>query len=215
MRFGYLHGFASSPLAKKATALARALEARGHGLARPDLNQPSFARLSIGAALAEVDRMAAAAPTERWDLVGSSLGGLVAARWAELHPDRIERLVLLCPAFDPAALWPTIVGPAAFARWRTDGSIPLPDAAGNVVPVHWAFYEEMCGVAAYPAVGCPTLIVHGTRDETVPIASSRRYAATHQNVTLLEVDDDHSLLASTPRIVDEALGFFGIAGGQR
>lgn len=211
MRYAYLHGFASSPQAKKATALAVALEARGIELVRPDLNQPSFARLSLGAALAELDRIAAAEPGERWCLVGSSLGGLMAAAWASLHPERIDKLVLLCPAFDGAARWPNIVGQAAFARWRQEGAIPLPDASGALVPVHWAFYEEMTRTAAYPEVTCPTLIVHGTRDQTVPIAGSRRYAAAHVNVSLLELDDDHSLLASTPRIVEEVLAFFGLA----
>ena len=215
MRYAYLHGFASGPGARKAAALAAALEGLAIELARPDLNRPSFARLSVGAALEEIDRMAASAPGDRWSLVGSSLGGYLAARWAELRPDRVERLVLLCPAFDPAALWPAIVGPSAFARWRADGELSLPDATGTLVPVHWAFYEEMARAPAFPDVPCATRIVHGTRDETVPIAGSRRYAATRPHVSLCELDDDHSLLASAPRVVREVLAFFELASRPR
>lgn len=33
-----------------------------------------------------------------WTIIGSSLGGLMAAFWAGQHPDRVARLVLLAPA---------------------------------------------------------------------------------------------------------------------
>ena len=36
-----------------------------------------------------------------------------------------------------------------------------------------------------PEVDCPTLIVHGTRDEVVPIEGSRAYAASRANVRLV------------------------------
>ena len=28
------------------------------------------------------------------------MGGYLAARWAQLHPERVERLFLMCPAFN-------------------------------------------------------------------------------------------------------------------
>ena len=60
-------------------------------------------------------------------------------------------------------------------------------------------------------ITAPTLIIHGTRDAVVPIAGSRQYAAAHANVRLVEVDDDHPLQGSLPRIEREVLAFFGIA----
>jgi len=212
MRYAYLHGFASSPEANKARALARAFDDRGLTLSRPDLNQPSFAKLSLAAMLAELDRVAGEEPDTSLSLVGSSLGGYVAAAWAALHPERVTYLVLLCPAFHPASLWPTIVGGANFERWRADGALPMPDATGALVPVHWGFYQEIARGPAEPSVTCPTLIVHGNQDPTVPIASSRAYAASRANVTLLELDDDHRLEASTPRVVTEVLAHFGLDG---
>jgi len=44
-------------------------------------------------------------------------------------------------------------------------------------------------------------------DETVPIESSRRYAASRSNVTLLEVEDDHNLVASIPLIEELSLSW--------
>lgn len=47
----------------------------------------------------------------------------------------------------------------------------------------------------------PTTIVHGTADEIVSIEVSRQFASEH-DVTLVEVDDDHSLSKSLPTIVE-------------
>ena len=139
-RYAYLHGFGSSPNTHKGVILAQEMAARGALLERPDLNAPSFAKLSTLAALARIDEMAG---EDRWCFVGSSMGGYLAARWAELHPTQVEKLVLLCPGFELATRWPAIVGPAMMAKWKTDGALAFHDhGAGKMTPVHYAFYEE-------------------------------------------------------------------------
>jgi len=210
-RFAYIHGFASSPLSKKGLLLAQRFEERGLTLERPDLNRPSFARLSHDAALAALDDMdvGARAAGATWGLVGSSLGGWLAARWAELHPGRVERLVLLCPGFDLASRWPVIFGEAAMARWRGSGFLELPDGSGVSTPVHYGFYEESKRQPACPEVPCPTLILHGTRDEVVPFEQSQRYAAARPRVELVELDGDHRLMECVDRIAEEAIAFLG------
>jgi pimeloyl-ACP methyl ester carboxylesterase len=51
-----------------------------------------------------------------------------------------------------------------------------------------------------PAIeACPTVIVHGWRDEIVPCDNALRFAA-ERRATLHVVDDDHRLHASTPRL---------------
>jgi len=94
-------------------------------------------------------------------------------------------------------------------RWEGRGSHPFPDGAGEVVDVHWGFYEESLRQPSVTEVPCPTLVIHGRADEVVPIDSSRGYVATRSHVRLLEVDDDHSLAESLDRVTDEALRFFG------
>ncbi|MFW6050571.1 MAG: YqiA/YcfP family alpha/beta fold hydrolase [Myxococcota bacterium] len=213
-RYAYLHGFASSSGSKKGVWLAEALAADGVVLERPDLNRPSFGELSHRAMIAAVEEMdRASGPGDRWRLVGSSLGGWLAARFAELHPGRVDRLVLLCPGFGLAERWPHLVGEASWARWRRQGALPLPDAHGRMVPVHWGFIEEARRQPAVPAVPCPTVIVHGRRDPTVPIEGSRAYAAAHpERVRLVEVDDDHALMGSLDTILGEVRRHFGIDG---
>lgn len=204
MRYAYLHGFASGPLSRKGQHLRARFEAAGLPFGTPDLNAPSFEKLSLHAMLERLDALdAAEGDEEGWAFVGSSLGGWLAARWAELHPERVPRLLLLCPAFDIASRWPSILGEGALERWRA-GSLMLPDGSGTPRPLHYRFYEESTEEPAFPGVPCPTRIIHGTRDDRVPIESSRRYAEERADVELIEVDDGHDLIASIERIEREA-----------
>ncbi|HJL20209.1 MAG TPA: YqiA/YcfP family alpha/beta fold hydrolase [Sandaracinaceae bacterium LLY-WYZ-13_1] len=210
MQRAYLHGFASGPLSKKGQRLRAAFEEAGLALRLPDLNVPSFERLSLTAMLDALDALdAAEGDAEGWGLVGSSLGGWLAARWAERRPARVARLLLLCPAFDLAARWPSLLPPGAMRTWERSGALILPDGAGTPRPVHYRFYEEAREQPALPEVTCETRIVHGTRDERVPVEGSRHYAAARPHVTLVEVDDVHDLLASQDRVVEEALAWLG------
>ncbi len=212
MNYGYLHGFASSRDSRKGVHMARAFKARGLHLERAELNVPSFAELTFSGALSVIDAMDAAAPPARWCLFGSSMGGYLATRWAELHPDRVERLVLMCPGFDLIGRWPDIVGHENMALWSAQGFLLWPDAQGVQTPLHWEFVEDCRRHPSWPEAPCPTLIIHGRQDETVSIESSRQYALARPHVALIEVDDDHSLAASLPLIERESMKFLGIEG---
>ena len=47
----------------------------------------------------------------------------------------------------------------------------------------------------------PTTVIHGTRDDVIPIGVSRAFAAEHPSVHLIEVDDGHRLAESLAVIV--------------
>lgn len=53
----------------------------------------------------------------------------------------------------------------------------------------------------------PTIVIHGIRDQVIPIAVSRAFAATGDQITLVEVDDDHSLAGSLELIVRATRSF--------
>ncbi|MBA2661320.1 MAG: alpha/beta fold hydrolase [Bradymonadaceae bacterium] len=209
-RYAYLHGFASSPLSIKARRLAEIFAAHGHILHLPDLNQPSFAKLTVSGALEALERLDAQIEGGPWRLVGSSMGGYLAARFAELHPQRVDRLVLLCPGFDLLQRWPTLFGKRRMDQWKADGKLALPDAAGELVELWWEFIEDWGRHPAFPQVAVNTLILHGRNDETVPISGSRAYAAERAHVQLVELDDDHRLLNSLDVIGQDTLKFFSI-----
>lgn len=203
MKLAYLHGFASGPKSQKGQQLAARFAETGRTLALPDLNAPSFAELSLGAMLERLDALEGGP----WRFVGSSLGGWLAAAWAARRPERVERLLLLCPAFDLAARWPTILPDGAMERWRRDGVLEVPDGAGVPTPLHYAFYEEAAAHPAFPAVSCPVRVVHGRADVQVPVEGSRRWVAEQPDARLTEVDDGHDLLASMDVIEGLALGW--------
>ncbi len=53
----------------------------------------------------------------------------------------------------------------------------------------------------------PTIIIHGTRDDVIPIEVSREFAAANENATLVEVDDEHALPGSIDTIIEAARCF--------
>ena len=197
----YLHGFASGPASKKGVAVA----GRIPGVERLDLRVPSIERLSLGAMIA-VTRAAIGGPRDRAILIGSSLGGLCAARLAEDEP-RVCQLVLLAPAFRFAERWRQRLGDEGWARWMESGWLETHDhATGGTAHIHADFAREAAALDApgdgWPDVRVPTVILHGRRDDVVPIETSRRFAADRPHVRLIELDDGHELLATLPVILD-------------
>lgn len=210
----YLHGFASGPRSTKGVRLEELFAPRGVTLERLDLRRPSLEELSFAAMEAELVRALAA--TGARVVMGSSLGGLTAARVAE-RDARVERLVLLAPAFQLAARWRARMGEEAWARWTAPGGqLPIDDYAerGRRTTVHGAFARELeardAADGGWPVVRAPTLIIHGRGDDTVDISVSREFARRTPGARLVEVDDGHELTASVERIFDEACAFLGV-----
>jgi pimeloyl-ACP methyl ester carboxylesterase len=206
-RWLYLHGFASGPGSSKATHLASHYEKRGILVDRLDLRRPSMEHLRLSAMIAHV-REAIGGPEDRAVLFGSSLGGLTAARVAE-EDARVCALVLLAPAFRFVERWKARLSAAEWEAWKTTGYTETKDyARGGTSRVDFGFVEDAAQVDArgggWPDARVPTLIVHGTRDDVVLVEGSRRWAAGKRHVRLVEVDDDHELLASLDRIAREA-----------
>ena len=94
-RILYLHGFASSPASSKARFFAERMRAAGALIDIPDLAAGDFEHLTISGQLRVIERAAAGDPVA---LMGSSLGGYLAALYAARHPE-VSRVVLLAPAF--------------------------------------------------------------------------------------------------------------------
>jgi len=212
--FLYLHGFASSPLSKKARAFRAWGEARGVAIDALDLRVPSFEHLRFSAITARVRAAidaagAGAAGRERAVLIGSSLGGLAACRVAEADP-RVCAVFAMAPAFQLAERWRARIGDEAWEAWRRDDARTVDDhATGAEATVDFGFVDELARIdQGFPDVRVPVCIVHGTRDDVVDVELSRAWAAGRAHVQLIEVDDGHELTASTPRILDEADRFF-------
>ncbi len=203
-RFLYLHGFASSPTSKKATAFERHYAPRGVALDRLDLRVPAFPDLRLSTMI-EVTREAIGGERDRAVVIGSSLGGLTATRTAERDP-RVAALVLMAPAFQLAQRWHAQLGEDAWATWQRTNALEVTDrTTGKPANVPFDFMTDVLSIDQdFPDIRVPTLIVHGVNDDVVPVDHSRRFAAGKRHVRLVEVDDDHELAASIPRILEES-----------
>ena len=189
-RIVYLHGFASGPSSSKARYLGHYLTDRGAQVDIPDLAQGDFAHLTITRQPAVLDRAVRGQPVS---LIGSSLGGYLAALYAARHPS-IARLVLLAPAFGFPTRWPQRLGPAQTAEWRRTGWMDVFHyALGHTVPLSSHLLDDGAQYEDFPAFTQPALIFHGSHDDVVPAAYSREFAASHPNAHLEILDSTHEL----------------------
>src|SRR5262245_8888349 len=102
----YLHGFASGPGSKKAQYFARRFAELGVQVTIPDLACGDFEHLTLSGQLQVIESSAAGNAVI---LIGSSLGGYLAALYAARHPET-ERIVMLAPGFGFARRWPSRLG---------------------------------------------------------------------------------------------------------
>lgn len=204
MKILYLHGFASGPRSTKGLAFEEYFTARGMPVERLNLRVPSFEHLRLSAM---IDTVRAAIEGPGVVLIGSSLGGLTAARAAE-RDARVAALVLLAPAFQLATRWRDTLGDE-WERWRATGWREVTDyTTGGPARVEFGFVEDAAAIdVGFPDVRVPTLILHGIHDDVVPIAHSRDFARDRANVRLVELDDGHELVASLPALLAESAAF--------
>jgi pimeloyl-ACP methyl ester carboxylesterase len=206
MKILYLHGFASGPLSKKGVEFAKHFTARGHEVERLDLRVPSFEHLRLSTMLDTV-REAIERVGGPVVLIGSSLGGLTAARVAE-RDARVIACVLLAPAFQLVDRWKQQLGPE-WDVWRERGTREVADyTTGGTSTVDFGFVEDVARIdVGYPDVRVPALVMHGLHDEVVPVDRARTFAAGRPNVRVLELDDGHELVASIPKLLAESEAF--------
>jgi uncharacterized protein len=168
------------------------------------LSAGNFAGLTISGQLAIVEEVLR---RERACLIGSSMGGYLAALDAARHTE-IAQLVLMAPAFHFAERWAETLGPAGVAAWRETGQLRVFHyATGREEAVGYALLEDAKRHPAEPDFAQPALVFHGLDDAVIPIAYSRRYAANHAHVQVREMQSGHELTDVASQICDEALAF--------
>ena len=191
MNVVYLHGFASSPQSTKARYFEARFEEQGIAMETPDLAAGDFENLTISGQLAVVQ---AACRGRKVVLMGSSMGGYLAALYAVRHPAEVERVVLLAPAFRLARRWAEVFGPERFGEWERTGVMPVFHyGEGQVRNLGFRLIEDGRGYEDYPEFTQPGLILHGTGDAVVPVELSRTFAAQRPNITVKTYAAGHEL----------------------
>ncbi len=188
----YLHGFSSAPGGNKGTFARRWAEERGIPFHAPDLNLPTFEALTLTAQVVAVENLLRTLPDPPV-VVGSSLGGFIATAVAQ-RGARVHALLLLAPAIRFAAR--RLASPA-WATYRARGEMQVfHHGAGTLLQLgpqlladlpHWVDDDTW-------RIPVPTVILHGRRDEAVPLAESEAYRDRNPAAVLQILEDDHGLL---------------------
>ena len=186
----YLHGFASGPTSRKAQYFRERFAAEGISIEIPDLAAGDFEHLTISGQLKVIESVANGKPVS---LIGSSLGGYLAALYASRHPE-VAKVVLLAPAFHFLRNWTEKLGLERAEAWKRTGSLPVYHY-GDKTERHldYAIVTDGQQYEPAPTFRQPALIFHGTNDDVVPARFSEGYAASHSNVKLRLLDSSHEL----------------------
>jgi 3-oxoadipate enol-lactonase len=131
---------------------------------------------------------------DRAHVYGQSFGGMVAQELALTAPHRVRTLILACTDMGPGRAIPPTARAPKHEPWRTLYAPGFPGRhpehvaedlrVGAQQPDHpiggRRQWEAMDGFDSYdrlPGLRIPTLVLHGTEDQLIPVESARRLAA--------------------------------------
>lgn len=191
MKIIYLHGFASGPQSSKALWFRRRYKEIGAELLIPDLAEGDFERLTLGGQLRAIEKVATGDDVL---LMGSSMGGYLAALYAARHSE-VRNIFLMAPAFGFARRWRQMLGEDKVAEWHRTGWLPVYHYGDKMERrVGYELLEEAEQYEDYPQISQPAVIFHGRNDDVVPYEYSEQFAARNPQTTLRTVDSGHELL---------------------
>ena len=101
-------------------------------------------------------------------VLGHSMGGAVASELAKLYPDQIKKMVLWAPAFNLPNALDYLTGLVARAKTYDHNGYEISDEFVQDI-LKRDFYEHL------DTYKNQLLIIHGTKDTTVPYEISKRY----------------------------------------
>jgi uncharacterized protein len=214
MRVVYLHGFASSPQSTKARFFERKFSEAGVPFEAPALDRGSFEKLTITGQLEVIDKAVSrtAATGDVVVLMGSSLGGYLAALYADDHPQAVDRLVLMAPAFGFLERWKTRFSPQEMAEWKRQGWAPVFHYGTRTERrLGYQFVEDGARYPPAPDFHQRALILHGRSDAVVPSQASYDYALDHSHTRLVMLDSGHELTDVVEEMWREVAAFLEIA----
>ena len=206
--FIYLHGLASGPNSQKATAFKKIFCSLDLHLHIPDLEKGSFENLTISSQFKMVKSIINKYPNEPFGLIGSSLGGYLAALVAELCPE-VVAAYLMAPAFGFLKRW----------REKIDQKYGVEKFPEFIDIFHFRYNENRTlntkifkDAELWESVilqrELPLRIVHGSKDESVPVYESKEISKNRPNINFSELDSDHGLLSHLDWIINDCICFF-------
>jgi pimeloyl-ACP methyl ester carboxylesterase len=163
------------------------VDARCHGRSDDEkfTSMPRFAE-DIAAGLDWL-RLQPDIAADRLALLGHSVGAAAALLHASRHHD-VRAVVSLSAFAHPREV---------MRRFMADKRVPYPVLGWYVLRhvqhVIGASFDDIAPLATLTRVRCPTLLVHGRADRTVPADDAQRLLAVSKGARLLLVEGDHDL----------------------
>jgi pimeloyl-ACP methyl ester carboxylesterase len=141
-------------------------------------------------------------------LVGSSFGGMAGILAASKSSD-LSVLALKSPVSDYLDKLIFQDHKKKIEEWKEKGFIQITGAAGQNLRLNHSFYLDAQRIKGYEAavrIFIPTLIVHGNKDETVPVEQSLKASKIIKNCRL-EILDGADHIYSQPPHFEKMLEF--------
>jgi len=207
--FVYLHGFASGPSSKKASAFKNKFKEIGVSLNTPDLEGGNFENMTLTSQVNIVLDLLDQFQCKKVCLIGSSMGGYLATLVAQRRVE-IKATYLMAPGFN------------FLERWMRSLKLDYDDETylePKIQVFHYRYDETKYirtdifkDAKNWNTLGLkrdvPSRIVHGTHDEVVPIDESKKFISRRPWCSLKELDSDHGLLSHLQWVVDDCMVFF-------
>ena len=202
------HGMESNKESDKLILLSRALAERGLLALRFDFACAGPGKFEEITYSGEVDDLSTAFAFMRdrhpgkIALLGSSMGGTVALLFAARHAD-VATVVTIAAPVHPERFTSRLLTLAQVQQWRKTGYTFYHGQRINVSLLH--DLEKINVPEAVKKINCPVLILHGDRDDVVPVEEAHdlyRYLPGIKELSILD-GADHRL--SDPALMDRAL----------
>ena len=207
--FVYLHGFASGPSSKKASAFKNKFKEIGVSLNTPDLEGGHFENMTLTSQVNIVLDLLDQFQCKKVYVIGSSMGGYLATLVAQRRVE-VKATYLMAPGFN------------FLERWMRSLKLDCGDEAcwdPKIQIFHYRYDENKYirtdifkDAKNWRPLGLkrvvPSRIVHGIHDEVVPIDESKKFVSQRPWCSLKELDSDHGLLSHLEWVVDDCMVFF-------
>jgi hypothetical protein len=188
------HGFSTSKDGRTFVRLEEILNEQGISTFRFDFfghgeSDGKFAEITTSEAIDDVlnsIKFLKESGYKKIGLIGSSFGGMASIIAASRTED-LYILALKSPVSDYRSMAHARRSEQELEDWKEKGFIELDSTDEERKSLNYSFYEDAENVKGYEAakkITIPVLIVHGTKDETVPLAQSQKTARLIENCRL-------------------------------
>ncbi|MFW9853464.1 MAG: alpha/beta fold hydrolase [Candidatus Thorarchaeota archaeon] len=202
----YLYGFASGPNSRKASFFRERIRGEDQ-IAKFFVydyisSETAFSELRLSRLLKRIEtdipKILANYRQERCILIGSSFGGFLAAWFAQMHPEFVDRLILMAPALQFSLDFIQSALNVSLSDWKKQGFVLVEHYRyKKLVPLMYSFCQDMIAfpppTPIFTESNVPTLILHGSQDLVVPCKWSENFANDNSNVIMKKLPADHSL----------------------